>query len=279
MARRAEAGNRQGRSLRGARAAAAGARAPAGPVRRPARHAGTACGAGAGASGRTESRRPCRCRSSEPARTRTRRRRRRSRRRWRRRSRTWTRRSRLRRKRPRRDRRDSRIRRSGAGSPAGTRSSASASSCCSSASRSCSATPTSTCTRRSSCGSPAVTAGAIALLAFGWRLRERRAGYALALQGGGIGVLYLVIFAAFKLYNLIPPAPAFALLVGVAAFSAVVAVHPGLALARGARRLGRLPRADPRVDRRRQPRDALQLLRGAERRHPRASPGSRRGGS
>jgi uncharacterized membrane protein len=69
-----------------------------------------------------------------------------------------------------------------------------------------------------------VAAGAIALLAFGWRLRERRAGYALALQGGGIGVLYLVIFAAFKLYNLIPPVPAFALLVGVAAFSAVMAV-------------------------------------------------------
>jgi uncharacterized membrane protein len=69
-----------------------------------------------------------------------------------------------------------------------------------------------------------VAAGAIALLAFGWRLRERRAGYALALQGGGIGVLYLVIFAAFKLYNLIPPVPAFALLVGVAAFSAVLAV-------------------------------------------------------
>lgn len=69
-----------------------------------------------------------------------------------------------------------------------------------------------------------VAAGAIALLAFGWRLRERRAGYALALQGGGIGVLYLVIFAAFKLYGLIPPVPAFALLVGVAAFSAVIAV-------------------------------------------------------
>ena len=69
-----------------------------------------------------------------------------------------------------------------------------------------------------------VTVGAVALLAFGWRLRERRAGYALALQGGGIGVLYLVIFAAFKLYSLIPPVPAFGLLVGVAAFSAVVAV-------------------------------------------------------
>ncbi len=69
-----------------------------------------------------------------------------------------------------------------------------------------------------------VAAGAIVLLAFGWRLRERRPGYALALQGGGIGVLYLVIFAAFKLYGLIPPVPAFALLVGVAAFSAVIAV-------------------------------------------------------
>jgi uncharacterized membrane protein len=69
-----------------------------------------------------------------------------------------------------------------------------------------------------------VAAGAIALLAFGWRLRERRLGYALALQGGGIGVLYLVIFAAFRLYNLLPPGPAFALLVGVAAFSAFVAV-------------------------------------------------------
>jgi uncharacterized membrane protein len=69
-----------------------------------------------------------------------------------------------------------------------------------------------------------LAAGATALLAVGWRLRERRAGYALALQGGGIGVLYLVIFAAFRLYNLIPAGPAFALLVGVAAFSAVVAV-------------------------------------------------------
>ena len=52
-----------------------------------------------------------------------------------------------------------------------------------------------------------VAAGAIALLAFGWRLRERRTGYALALQGGGIGVLYLVIFAAFKLYQLMPARP------------------------------------------------------------------------
>ena len=69
-----------------------------------------------------------------------------------------------------------------------------------------------------------VAAGAIALLALGWRLRDRRSDYALALQGGGIGLLYLVIFAAFKLYPLIPPGPAFVLLVGVAAFAAALAV-------------------------------------------------------
>ena len=35
----------------------------------------------------------------------------------------------------------------------------------------------------------AVAVGAIALLIFGWRLRERRSGYALVLQGGGIGLI------------------------------------------------------------------------------------------
>ena len=77
-----------------------------------------------------------------------------------------------------------------------------------------------------------VAAGAVVLLALGWRLRERRAGYALTLQGGGIGILYLVIFAAFRLYNLLPPAQAFVLLVAVAALSAVIAVvQDALALA------------------------------------------------
>jgi len=68
-----------------------------------------------------------------------------------------------------------------------------------------------------------IAAAALVLLAIGWRLRERRPGYALALQGGGIGVLYLVIFAAFRLYGLVPPAAAFALLVAVAALSAMIA--------------------------------------------------------
>jgi uncharacterized membrane protein len=69
-----------------------------------------------------------------------------------------------------------------------------------------------------------VAAGAAVLLAIGWRLRQARPGYALALQGGGIGVLYLVIFAAFRIYGLVPPVAAFALLVAVAALSAAIAV-------------------------------------------------------
>jgi uncharacterized membrane protein len=62
------------------------------------------------------------------------------------------------------------------------------------------------------------------LLAAGWRLRSKREGYALSLQGGGIGLLYLTIFAALRLYGVIAPLPAFALLVAVAALSAALAV-------------------------------------------------------
>lgn len=65
---------------------------------------------------------------------------------------------------------------------------------------------------------------ALALLAVGWRLRESHRNYALVLQGGGVGLLYLVIFGAFKLFGLLPAALAFALLVVVAAASAVLAV-------------------------------------------------------
>ncbi len=74
--------------------------------------------------------------------------------------------------------------------------------------------------------------GALALLAFGWHLRERRAGYALTLQGGGIGVLYLNIFAAFRFYEMIPATPAFALLLAIVGLSAMLAIlQNSLALA------------------------------------------------
>lgn len=65
---------------------------------------------------------------------------------------------------------------------------------------------------------------ALALLVIGWRLRESHRNYALVLQGGGIGLLYLVIFGAFRLFGLLPAPVAFGLLVVVAAASAVLAV-------------------------------------------------------
>ncbi len=74
--------------------------------------------------------------------------------------------------------------------------------------------------------------GGIALLVIGWRLRAQRSGYALTLQGGGIGILYLTVFATLRLYQLIPAAAAFALLVGIVLFSALLALRQSsLALA------------------------------------------------
>ena len=70
----------------------------------------------------------------------------------------------------------------------------------------------------------AVTAGAIALLAVGWRLREVREQYALVLQGGGVGILYLTVFAAFRLYALLPASLTFGLLVAICALSSALAV-------------------------------------------------------
>lgn len=70
----------------------------------------------------------------------------------------------------------------------------------------------------------AVAIGGMALLVVGWRLREKRPQYAWALQGGGVGVLYLTIFAAMKMYGLIPAGAAFALLAAIAFLSAYISV-------------------------------------------------------
>jgi uncharacterized membrane protein len=69
-----------------------------------------------------------------------------------------------------------------------------------------------------------VAVAALVLLALGWRLRETRLGYALALQGGGVAALYLTVFAALKLFQLLPPPLALALLLLIAALSAALAV-------------------------------------------------------
>jgi uncharacterized membrane protein len=69
-----------------------------------------------------------------------------------------------------------------------------------------------------------VALGGIALLVVGWRLRKKREGYALMLQGGGVGILYLTVFAGLRLYKLLPPELAFFLLAGIAFFSALLAI-------------------------------------------------------
>lgn len=78
----------------------------------------------------------------------------------------------------------------------------------------------------------ALALGAFALLIVGWRLREKRAIYGQLLQGGGIAGLYLTVFAATRLYQLLPFTLAFALLAIVALAAAVLAVaQNALALA------------------------------------------------
>ena len=69
-----------------------------------------------------------------------------------------------------------------------------------------------------------VALASMAFVVLGWRLRKTREGYALALQGGGVGILYLVIFAALRLYAILPATMAFPLLTLVAVLSAILAV-------------------------------------------------------
>ena len=60
-----------------------------------------------------------------------------------------------------------------------------------------------------------------------FRLRGKapdKLAYALTLQGAGVAVLYLTVFAAFRLYQFLPAGAAFAALGLVCAFAAVIAV-------------------------------------------------------
>ncbi|MCP3979482.1 MAG: DUF2339 domain-containing protein [bacterium] len=69
-----------------------------------------------------------------------------------------------------------------------------------------------------------IALAAIAMWAFGWRVRRRMRTYGLSLQGGGVGILYLTIFATLRLYELIGAGTAFALLVALTAFTGWLAV-------------------------------------------------------
>ncbi len=77
-----------------------------------------------------------------------------------------------------------------------------------------------------------IALAALAGLVFGWRQREQKRGFALSLQGGAIGVLLLVVFAASRLYPFLPVSAAFVLSVALVAGAGVLAVRQeSLALA------------------------------------------------
>ncbi len=69
-----------------------------------------------------------------------------------------------------------------------------------------------------------IMAGAIAMLLFGWQLREKNRQYGLVLQGGAIGVLYLVVFGAFQIHQLLDATPAFTLMLGLVILTAILAI-------------------------------------------------------
>ncbi len=85
----------------------------------------------------------------------------------------------------------------------------------------------------------AVAAAGVALIALGLRLAGARPGYGLSLQGAGAGILYLTIYAAFRLYAVLPDEVAIALLAAVAAVTVWLALRAdsqalaGLAVAGG----------------------------------------------
>ena len=62
------------------------------------------------------------------------------------------------------------------------------------------------------------------MLVVGWRLRNKYQDYALVMQGGAIGVIYLTVFSALRLFEVLPAAYALIILTAVGVFSAILAI-------------------------------------------------------
>jgi uncharacterized membrane protein len=69
-----------------------------------------------------------------------------------------------------------------------------------------------------------IAAAALGALVFAWRKRDSHRAFALSLQGGAIGVLLLVVFAAFKIFGVMPAGAAFALSIVLVAGAGMLAV-------------------------------------------------------
>lgn len=70
----------------------------------------------------------------------------------------------------------------------------------------------------------AVGAVGAALLGVGFNRRTIRPEFGLALQGAGVGVLYLTVFAAARMFEVMPPLAAFALMIVIAALGCALAL-------------------------------------------------------
>lgn len=70
----------------------------------------------------------------------------------------------------------------------------------------------------------AVVLGGLAMLVVGWRLRKKAPVYGMVIQGGAIGIIYLAIFASFKMYHLVPASFAFPLLIVFSVLGMLLAV-------------------------------------------------------
>lgn len=69
-----------------------------------------------------------------------------------------------------------------------------------------------------------VALGGLIATALGLKLSKKRRGYGLTLQGAGLATIYLTLFAAFKMYHVLPSTLTFGLLAILAVISAVFAV-------------------------------------------------------
>ena len=69
-----------------------------------------------------------------------------------------------------------------------------------------------------------VALAGVALLGFGFRTRERRSDYAVALQGTGVAAIYLTIYAAARWYGLASITPALVLMAAVCALAVALAL-------------------------------------------------------
>lgn len=72
-----------------------------------------------------------------------------------------------------------------------------------------------------------VSAAAVAGLVFGWMRRDSHRTFALSLQGGMIGILLLVVFAASRMFGLVDPAFAFAASIALVFGAGALAVLQG----------------------------------------------------